>query len=99
MIFPFTNPTNTFLTFGLGRTPLSVNPAFKAKQSIDDITVIIGSSVLIDARQSQLDTGDPPTFYFWRFSAIPIGSRRNSISAPELEVTVNVALALFLIAS
>ena len=41
MIFPFTNPTNTFLTFGLGRTPLSVNPAFKAKQSIDDITAFV----------------------------------------------------------
>ena len=85
MIFPFTNPTNTFLTFGLGRTPLSVNPAFKAKQSIDDITVIIGSSVLIDARQSQLDTGDPPTFYFWRFSAIPIGSSVPRVGFESLE--------------
>lgn len=85
MFSPLVDPQNSFLTFGLGRTPLPINNQFKAKNSFQDITKIIGSSVKCDARQSVLDTGNPPLFYFWSFVSIPIGSEVARVGFESIE--------------
>lgn len=85
MSFLLTGPTTSLILFGLGAPNLPINPQFVARQSIVDITVIMGASVEIDARHSITDTGNLPTYFYWRFAATPIGSQVARVGFEDLE--------------
>ena len=86
MSFLLTGPNaiSSLLFFGLSIPTLPIATEYKAKQSISDVTLIIGSSLKIDARHSIGANQSPPKYYYWRFSAVPIGSLGACISRPPV---------------
>lgn len=92
MSFLLTGPNaiSSLLFFGLSIPTLPIATEYKAKQSISDVTLIIGSSLKIDARHSIGANQSPPKYYYWRFSAVPIGSQAGRVGFESLELDDSV---------
>lgn len=88
--FLLTGATSSLITFGLSAPNLPINDQYTARTSVIDETVIIGSSLKIDARHSTTDTGDPVKYYYWSFSAVPIGSSIARVGFEDLEADSSV---------
>ncbi len=88
--FLLTGATSSLITFGLSAPNLPINEQYTARTSVSDETVIIGSSLKIDARHSTTDTGDPVKYYYWSFSAVPIGSSIARVGFEDLEVDSSI---------
>ena len=65
----------SFLTlFGLGIPNLPIDPSYKAILLPEEQEIVLGMSVIFDARNSIGAGGGSPDDYYWFFTQIPIGS-------------------------
>ena len=76
-----------FLTlFGLGIPVLPTDPTYKANVLPEEQEIVLGMSVIFDARNSVGAGGNPPDNYYWFFVQVPIGSRVAQVGIESLEI-------------
>lgn len=76
----------SFLTlFGLGIPNLPIDPTYKAVLIPKEQEIVLGMSVIFDARNSIGAGGGSPDDYYWFFTQIPIGSKVTQVGIESLE--------------
>jgi hypothetical protein len=85
MASPFLSLPLDYVLFSLGAPNLPINTAYKAIINSPEQLSVLGTVIKLDARNSIGALGEPPKYYYWSFTCVPIGSQVEKFGFQDVE--------------